>query len=662
MIINNIKLENFRQYKGITSIDFATDKDKNVTVIIGQNTGGKTTLVRAFIWCLYGDKSGFKDKTLLNAEVAESLLDGPIGNVGNVSVKITLTHDDKKYVIYRNERYTTTSSRSFKTVSKVEVSRADQFGDLKPLKESEINSTITDILPHELSDYFFFWGERIESLGNKKEIDVAVKNFMGLNTISNTKKHLIAAMKSFQEMVVETETDQDMAVCQSTIKKLEAKTEKLQQRVDQCIAERDYYQSEYDKACEDFYKIKGKQKTQDEIKKKQTALQSKEKQLKQYNENLIKKFNNNMVAFFGQPLANEAKKVIEDNPSESVGWRNIDEKSIDEIIQKHECICGAKIHEGDEAYRHLMSQRSLVAPNVIGALSGGYVISANEKNKFYTTYVEDIEDVFKSIDEVEYDIHTLEDEIKEIQLSAQDESELNRKRIKRDDKQRSLSKANDDLAKAKQDLQLNLDRIKNQRNKLETMISKLNKENKYKKYATYANAVLVDINKDLNEKETEVKTKLQHYSQQYFNEMYTGERIVKINDKFAIETYNFVNGRAIKSETSPGLETVKNFAFIAALVQIAKEKIMLKDTSEGDSIISSEPYPLVLDAPFSQADEKHVPAISKLISNIAEQIILVVMEKDWEYAKNDLIGKVGKYYKLQKKTETHTIVVAEEMN
>ena len=67
-------------------------------------------------------------------------------------------------------------------------------------------------------------------------------------------------------------------------------------------------------------------------------------------------------------------------------------------------------------------------------------------------------------------------------------------------------------------------------------------------------------------------------------------------------------------------------------------------------------YPLVLDAPFSQADEKHVPAISKLISKNAEQIILVVMKKDWNYAKGVLSDKVGKSYILEKVTETHTLV------
>ena len=64
MLIDSVTLKNFRQYKGVNTIKFSTDKNKNVTVVIGENTCGKTTLVQSFIWCLYGHVD-FKDKKIL---------------------------------------------------------------------------------------------------------------------------------------------------------------------------------------------------------------------------------------------------------------------------------------------------------------------------------------------------------------------------------------------------------------------------------------------------------------------------------------------------------------------------------------------------------------------------------------------------------------------
>lgn len=139
--------------------------------------------------------------------------------------------------------------------------------------------------------------------------------------------------------------------------------------------------------------------------------------------------------------------------------------------------------------------------------------------------------------------------------------------------------------------------------------------------------------------------------------MYSGTRKIEIDDKYNAIALNKVGDKWIRSETSPGLETVKNFAFIAGLIQCAKEKIIGGDGAETEA--NPNHYPLVLDAPFSQADEKHIPAISKLIANNAEQIILVVMQKDWNYAKDILNDKVGKSYVLTKDSETHTNIKEE---
>lgn len=54
MILQKLEMNNFRQYIGEQTVEFSTDPEKNVTVLIGVNTSGKTTIVRAFEWCLYG--------------------------------------------------------------------------------------------------------------------------------------------------------------------------------------------------------------------------------------------------------------------------------------------------------------------------------------------------------------------------------------------------------------------------------------------------------------------------------------------------------------------------------------------------------------------------------------------------------------------------------
>ncbi|PLO83493.1 hypothetical protein CWN03_20360, partial [Klebsiella quasipneumoniae] len=53
MKLIRLEINNFRQFYGKQSIDFAVDPEHGVTLIHGENNGGKTALLNALRWCLY---------------------------------------------------------------------------------------------------------------------------------------------------------------------------------------------------------------------------------------------------------------------------------------------------------------------------------------------------------------------------------------------------------------------------------------------------------------------------------------------------------------------------------------------------------------------------------------------------------------------------------
>lgn len=73
MTIHKLTLVNFRQFIGEQTVYFSTDKERNVTVFVGDNTSGKTTFINAFQWILY-DNTAFTDKILLNKNVETECL------------------------------------------------------------------------------------------------------------------------------------------------------------------------------------------------------------------------------------------------------------------------------------------------------------------------------------------------------------------------------------------------------------------------------------------------------------------------------------------------------------------------------------------------------------------------------------------------------------
>lgn len=107
MKIKSIKLHNFMRYKGDNELHFSTDDQKNVTVVLGDNTFGKTTLAQAFRWGLYESLNDTsytkkKDLVLLNNEVAAEL---SCSRMRDVYVEIVIVNDDEEIKFVRKANF-----------------------------------------------------------------------------------------------------------------------------------------------------------------------------------------------------------------------------------------------------------------------------------------------------------------------------------------------------------------------------------------------------------------------------------------------------------------------------------------------------------------------------------------------------------------------------
>ena len=110
-----------------------------------------------------------------------------------------------------------------------------------------------------------------------------------------------------------------------------------------------------------------------------------------------------------------------------------------------------------------------------------------------------------------------------------------------------------------------------------------------------------------------------------------------LDENYNIELLTMMGDTTITTEESKGLEAVKNFSFICGLVDLARQKARKSDIDsnedmdiigdDGEMEINTEPYPLVMDAPFSNVDEIHINNIAKVLPEVAEQVIIILMKK-----------------------------------
>ncbi len=74
-------------------------------------------------------------------------------------------------------------------------------------------------------------------------------------------------------------------------------------------------------------------------------------------------------------------------------------------------------------------------------------------------------------------------------------------------------------------------------------------------------------------------------------------------------------------------------------------------------MLTSEPYPLVMDAPLSSFDKRRIQNVCDTLPQIAEQVIFFIKDTDGELAEQYMGAKVGKRYLFDKKNEFETYLI-----
>lgn len=253
MLLESIKLDNFRQFRH-ESIDFAQGENgKNVTIIIGDNGTGKTTFAQAFFWCMYGETE-FSDKSMLNKLVAAEMTPG---QEKKVQVTLRLRHGNVDYTLIREQTYKKDYSNRVKGDNTVfDIAIKDANGNTAYLKKSQCESEVKSILPKELSRYFFFDGERIEKMSKdistgKKATDFAdaVKGLLGLNAMYSAIQHfnpkskfgVIGSYESSYDSHSNTKIQEythTIERCKDEIERIDARLEELDNQIEQAKARR----------------------------------------------------------------------------------------------------------------------------------------------------------------------------------------------------------------------------------------------------------------------------------------------------------------------------------------------------------------------------------------------------------------------------------------
>lgn len=649
MIIKSIKLNNFRQFKDEHLIKFSTDKEKNVSVILGSNTCGKTTIVGAFIWCLYGENTLKEPKTLLNNIAANSLTGY---STKDVSVEVVLTHENREFIILRTQRFQKTSMGDAVRGNSPElkVSYVDENGETTAVSPYECQNVIESILPAALADYFFFDGERIKKINTKGNVVNAVRGLMGLDVYSAGIDHLNPNRANSVIGVLKKELDvgkdYESTKRQMLIQQYKEDLEKFQNHAPELQAEIDHYKYKLEdlsrtiKANED---VREKQDKKEKLEKDENFLN---KLIISSEERFLSEFNSNSSRFFALPLIKKSLDILNSAKEEGVGIPNMHSASIDFILKRGKCICGCDLTKNQGAVECIQHEQSLLPPHHIGtsvrmfkndmqnAMSVSNIFGDRVKTAYndWLSSQSQLEDKRRELKEISEQIKGYKD-IRKIEEDYQN-AEIQYKRNKD-----ALQNNHDTIIRLKTQIEENEKEIKK-------FAVTNDKNKKIMKYCDYAEAVYDWFKFFYDKQEKSVKEELLESINNNFSQMYHGSRTIMMDNNYRISPV--LTGTTTDLAKSEGLETVTNFSFIMGLVELARKRANSADDSDVDNQKVTEPYPIVMDAPFSNTDTKHIENITARLPKVAEQVIIFVMDKDWDIAKKELEKNLGSKYIIEK--------------
>lgn len=648
MRLQSIELTNFRQFKD-EKIQFAIDKNQNVTLIMGDNGSGKTSLAQAFFWCFYGTNS-FQDKILLNRFVANNMIPN---QKEMVCVRVYLEHKQEEYCVVRQQEYTKQYNDSLKPQNSIlAISKKDKNGNrmwlgtgkTESLKNIELTNTINDIMPQDLSKYFFFDGEKIETLskeissGRKSNNFVeAVNSLTGLKATRNALNHLNPKLKGSVIGKLEDEyiggSDRKIAELTEEIKRLKSEWQSAYDDInsaDESIKSNDLYIEELENKIKTYAEAENLQRTktnrQNELKEhKRRKYQS----LSRIYDNLNR--DNLFDRFICEWPVKEALVILSNSDVSGKDIPKLHGDTIKYLLKQKQCICGTILEENSKEWKVLENLINYLPPESISTSIGNFIKRMKDKYQEKVYLLNDARSDFASILTLDEQISQCLEEIDEIdkKLNGKDVSrEVNRlNQLISTTKNNTVQLRNNKSALEKRIGGFSVS-IQSKETERDTLAKKSSQNASIALAKKYAEALYDKFNVEYTAKEIKTKANLQAYINENFKKFFNGSITLQIDDNYAVKVSVNDKFNSLETSTAQGIAVI--FAFLAAIIRIAKENS------------ANETYPVVMDAPLSTLDNQRIKIVCDTLPQIADQVIIFIKDTDGKVAEQYFGNAIGR--------------------
>ena len=356
MRLTSLGLNNFRQFYGQQELFFASDHHRNVTVVHGHNGSGKTALLNAFVWCLYGETTpDLEEGDRLENERA--LAEADSGSTVHIAVRLSYEEHGTKYIVERTRKVVKESDTSVRRLDpELEIWSIDASGKTQPLGtgNDDRQLRINRLLPKSLYPFFFFNGERVERLARPdayNDVENGVKTLLDVEVFERTVRHLHGPIMTELSKELKVVGDQETRDVVEQQQMLERQREELLAAIEE---ERGKAKATADEIA--LYEAKqGTIAALQELTNRRADLRGQlanvENSLETVNQDLRRVLSADGYLAFAEPVFNATANLVLAARQRGDIPAKIKPQFVDDLMQKGECICGSPWTRGPWRWR-----------------------------------------------------------------------------------------------------------------------------------------------------------------------------------------------------------------------------------------------------------------------------------------------------------------------
>jgi DNA sulfur modification protein DndD len=630
-----IYLQNWQCYKD-QRIKFDLDKNHKIWIIFGQNGYGKTSLLEAIVWCLYGVppregliKAFNRDVVKINPEL-------------EMSVQLQFERAGNRYLV----------SRSAKRIVKGDnnsVQSREPYLQFNGKEQIDVRERIEEILPKSCKDFFFFDGAKMAdyaTLTQTTETREAIERILGIPELQNLCKDTELAKRVLGKKL------DDLIGKEANHQELISNRRNLQIRRETLESKRNIAKQNYADAQKVLTGLRERANQIEAIKNKFDVIDRQEvqkKDLQKKKETLISEITQTLQKASILLLRNLILEAAEDLETDAiVNFNQSGNRSqLLTILDTAKCLCGRCL---DETARQYILRQIEQIENV-----KNYQSEAIQKNRLYgdlknlanysipnikelllkqDIVVEDIKEIEQNIERLKQEtVNTNQEEIKDIWLKVGSQE----KEVENCNKQ--ISNISQEISKIEDEEKTLLREIHNvasQTQQTDNLRRQIDLANRLFQAANELIEWYIQDRKNLIESET---SKIHHLITNKTNE-YQG---ILVRDNYTLGIKHASNQIINPENLSVGENQVLAFAFIAGL-----------------NIASGKAAPLIMDTPFGNLDLEHQENIIKSLPDIPSQVILLATDRDLlDDRLRQLRPYVAEIHRIRRDSEYYSYVEVE---